>query len=84
MGTATKSRIDVATNDLLMNPNHKHSQILKGNGSALPEPVFPRFPGSLRSVTSSTWTVSSHHRIPVCGNISATLTAGIVLLSITQ
>ena len=47
MGTATKSRIDVATNDLLMNSNRKRCQILKGNGSALPEPVFPRSPEKL-------------------------------------
>ncbi len=47
MATATKSRIDVATNDLLTNPNRKLVQMFRDHGGVLPEPVFPQFPEKL-------------------------------------
>ncbi len=47
METATKARIDLATNDLLMSPNRKPFEISTDKGCTLPNPVFPQFPDKL-------------------------------------
>ncbi len=47
MASVEKFRVDVVTNDLLMQANPQPPSPPKDNGRKLPEPVFPQFPEKL-------------------------------------